>query len=143
MNRCHSIVYASTAVTPLSDKQLLDLLKTSRENNRRDEITGILLHNKGRFLQCIEGSEAAVKALYATIVRDPRHRDILELVNEPIDQRDFASWTMGFAPIHFQAFNDLLASSWPLREQASFPGTGSKGKQLLQIVWEQMTTLDI
>ncbi|MBA3273301.1 MAG: BLUF domain-containing protein [Chthoniobacterales bacterium] len=68
------LVYASIANEDFSPEQLIDLLATSRRNNDASGITGMLLYKDRRFLQVLEGSEAAVRATYARIKRDPRHR---------------------------------------------------------------------
>lgn len=133
-----SIAYVSTAVRLLDGNQLLELLTTSRERNHREDITGLLLYSNGRFIQCIEGPEAALRNLYGDIKVDSRHKNVTLLVDEPIGGRDFGSWTMGYVPLDGKAFDELLASTWPLLEGPSIPANGSKGKQLLQIVWEQI-----
>lgn len=139
----HSIVYVSTAVRALYEDELIDLLTTARERNHRENITGLLLYSNGRFIQCIEGPEAPLKELFADIRTDARHTNVTELVNEPIDERDFGSWTMGYIPLGGKVFDDLLASSWPIQADNRNPAAGSKGKQLLQIVWEQMSSLTV
>lgn len=135
-----SIAYVSTAVRLLDGNQLLELLNTSRERNHREHITCLLLYSNGRFIQCIEGPEAALRNLYADITVDSRHKNVTLLVDEPISGRDFGSWTMGYVPLDGKAFDSLLASNWPLKEGNGFPASGSKGKQLLQIVWEQIAS---
>lgn len=135
-----SIAYVSTAVRLLDENQLLELLTTSRERNRREDVTGLLLYSNGRFIQCIEGPETALRNLYADIQVDSRHKNVTLLVDEPINGRDFGSWTMGYVPLDGKAFDSLLASNWPLKEGSGFPASGSKGKQLLQIVWEQIAS---
>jgi hypothetical protein len=135
-----SIAYVSIAVRLLDGNQLLELLNTSRERNRRDDITGLLLYSNGRFIQCIEGPEAALRNLYGDISVDSRHKNVTLLVDESISGRDFGSWTMGYVPLDGKAFDSLLASKWPLKEAGGFPASGSKGKQLLQIVWEQIAS---
>lgn len=134
----HSIAYVSTAVRPFDGDQLLDLLNTSRERNHREDITGLLLYSNGQFLQCIEGPEDTLRKLFAHIEVDSRHKNVKALVDETIDERNFAAWSMGYIPLDGKAFDNLLASAWQLQEGGGFPGKGSKGKQLLQIVWEQI-----
>ena len=135
-----SIAYVSTAVRLLDGNQLLELLNTSRERNHRDDITGLLLYSNGRFIQCIEGPEAALRNLYGDISVDSRHKNVTLLVDESISGRDFGSWTMGYVPLNGKAFDSLLASKWPLKEVGGFPASGSKGKRLLQILWEQIAS---
>ena len=53
-------------------------------------------HPKGNvFLQALEGARTAVNALYCSIVRDPRHRDITLIDYTEIEERIFAGWRMG------------------------------------------------
>lgn len=135
----HSIVYVSVAVRALYEDELIELLTTSRERNHREGFTGVLLYSNGRFIQCIEGPAAPLQKLFADIRADARHKNVTELVNEPIDGRDFGSWTMGYVPLESNVFDDLLASSWPIKPGERNTEDGSKGKQLLQIVWKRTT----
>jgi len=91
-----SLIYVSTAVKPLSDEELLDILKLSRENNATKEITGLLLYKGGNFMQVLEGPDEAVEALYKKIEADPRHKDLNVLSREQISARQFPTWGMAF-----------------------------------------------
>jgi len=82
-----SLIYVSTAVKPLSDEELLDILKLSRENNATKEITGLLLYKGGNFMQVLEGPDEAVEALYKKIEADPHHKDLNVLSREQISAR--------------------------------------------------------
>lgn len=57
----------------------------------------MLLYVDGSFFQVLEGSADAVDALFARIALDPRHRSVVTIIREPISQRAFGEWTMGFA----------------------------------------------
>lgn len=94
-----SIAYVSIAVRLLDGNQLLELLNTSRERNRRDDITDLLLYSNGRFIQCSEGPEAALRNLYSDISVDSRHKNVTLMVDESISGRDFGSWNMGYVPL--------------------------------------------
>jgi hypothetical protein len=91
-----SLVYASTATQPFSDDDLTALLVTCRENNARAHLTGMLVYRDSRFLQVLEGPESAVRGLMDTLAADPRHTGIRVMFEEPIRERQFAAWTMGF-----------------------------------------------
>lgn len=93
-----SIAYLSTATSAFSDEELAALLRTSRENNSREGLSGLLLHRDGRFLQVLEGPDAAVHERLAVIERDPRHTDLKVLADETIDSARFGQWSMGFQP---------------------------------------------
>lgn len=90
------LVYLSSAITPFTKDQLLALLAKSRENNGRAGITGMLLYKDGNFMQVLEGEEKAVKAIFAKITRDSRHRGVLTLLEVWREERQFPDWSMGF-----------------------------------------------
>jgi hypothetical protein len=90
------LVYVSSAVVPFSSAELADLLGRSRANNARLDVTGMLLYKDGNLMQVLEGEEATVRALYATIAGDPRHKGLLILMQGPLEARLFADWSMAF-----------------------------------------------
>ncbi|RZK61154.1 MAG: BLUF domain-containing protein [Hymenobacter sp.] len=85
----HHIIYLSLAVKPFTSEQLEKLLAVARRRNTELAITGILFYGNERFLQVLEGEEEAVRAVYASIKRDPRHQNIITYANKPITQRAF------------------------------------------------------
>lgn len=91
-----SLIYVSSAVREMSNDDLLDILRVSRLKNGRDNINGLLLYKGGNFMQVLEGSEAAVTALYETIKMDVRHKDVTLVSTEKIQTRQFSTWEMGF-----------------------------------------------
>jgi hypothetical protein len=94
-----SIVYSSTATQPFGDAELSALLTTSRRNNARAEVTGMLLYREGRFLQVLEGPEAGVRSRFLAIESDTRHQDVQILVEDRAEQRQFPDWTMAYDPV--------------------------------------------
>src|ERR1700761_272927 len=74
------------------------ILDTSRRNNERDGITGMLCVFDSNFLQFLEGAADAVSATFARIQKDPRHSGIIQLYDEPIDGRLFGQWSMALTP---------------------------------------------
>ncbi|MFT4772345.1 MAG: hypothetical protein ACI9CP_001436 [Cryomorphaceae bacterium] len=91
------IIYTSQASEQFSKRGLLDLLHESRAFNTIDEVTGVLMHRKGNFLQVFEGESEAVGNLLTRILRDPRHNDIKIIMDSTVDRRLFSNWTMGCA----------------------------------------------
>ena len=75
-----SLTYTSSALTPFSPRELRALLETCIENNRRRDVTGMLLYKDGDFMQVLEGVEATVVAVHDTIACDPRHRGLVTLL---------------------------------------------------------------
>ena len=132
----YHLVYVSIAEHPFGPEELLQLLERSRENNLRDEITGMLLYKDGKFMQLLEGPEQAVCATYARIAKDRRHREITVLLEGERPERDFEEWSMGFHDLEAESaqntpgFSQFLTSDLSVFEFASDP---SKAHQLLRI----------
>lgn len=91
----HSI-YVSGASKPMSGADLRDIFMTSRRNNQRDGITGMLMWADCMFLQIHEGESCLVENLVTRIRRDPRHRNLMAVCQNATDQRVFSDWSMGF-----------------------------------------------
>ncbi|OQW87690.1 MAG: hypothetical protein BWK72_12340 [Rhodoferax ferrireducens] len=89
------LIYVSDLVN--NDESLIPaILATSLRRNPEDGITGMLLYSHGNFLQVLEGEQAEVDATYARICQDPRHPNTVMLAQEPVKERHFAQWSMGF-----------------------------------------------
>ncbi|HMJ54637.1 MAG TPA: BLUF domain-containing protein [Polyangiaceae bacterium] len=130
------IIYASAAIKAFSPAELTTLLRKARINNTRLGVTGMLLYDRGSFLQVLEGEIADVRSLYQLIAKDARHERVVKLLETIVDVRSFQDWSMGFAAgeqiraTHLDGHNDLLrpdfsvASFLPERE-------GAKARQVL------------
>jgi hypothetical protein len=90
------LVYISTARQPHSASSLEAILGESRRHNKAAGVTGLLVAGGRRFLQALEGPEAAVLATYARIHADPRHHALVMLASRRIEERAFGEWSMGF-----------------------------------------------
>ncbi|MEJ6489706.1 BLUF domain-containing protein [Leucobacter sp. USCH14] len=112
-----SLVYTSVATRPFSDAELDALLEQARSRNAALQVTGMLSYRNGSFVQFLEGSEEHLAELMTDISADSRHTDVRVLIDEPIAERQFSSWTMGYqrmrtsgkpVPIGFRdTFTDL------------------------------------
>ncbi len=91
-----SFVYVSAATRLLSDSELLELLRQARENNARNQITGMLLYKDGSFMQAFEGEEENAVRLHEKILADTRHKNIITLLTESLEERRFGDWSMAF-----------------------------------------------
>jgi hypothetical protein len=100
-------VYFSTLIDLSLETEIVNILETSIKNNKADGITGMLLYCQGNFMQVLEGDEEAVQRTYDRISKDSRHHNIIEVIREPIQEREFADWSMGFSRLQeedLQAF---------------------------------------
>jgi hypothetical protein len=135
------LIYVSSAVVPLSSEELSDLLARTREKNIRSGITGLLLYKDGNFMQMLEGEEATVRATYARIQRDPRHRGLLTLLQGPLAERQFPGWSMAFRNLNaadartIPGYSEFLNT--PLNG-AEFSGNPSRAQSLLMTFKREM-----
>ncbi len=102
-----SLVYTSIATQPMSDEELKGILAVSRVNNAAVNVTGMLLHKDGYFIQALEGEAEPVNALYAKIARDPRHNSVYKMFSRTVKERSFGDWSMGFNKLESIDPNEL------------------------------------
>jgi hypothetical protein len=89
------LVYISERCAHTDEAAINKIKLRAEHNNHRRNITGALLFTERYFLQYLEGEAAIVDALYASICRDKRHRNVRLLLRKPIVQRDFSRWSLG------------------------------------------------
>jgi hypothetical protein len=92
------LIYASAVTRPLDGEGVTRLLAQAWLRNGLTGLTGLLVFDSRHFLQAIEGSPRALSDLYAHLLKDTRHRDLVLLKCGPIAERRFPDWSMGFVP---------------------------------------------
>lgn len=90
----YRLVYMSRPTREMDGHELDGLLRRAKINNGRDGITGILIHDRRRYLQYLEGEEAKVEATFARISIDRRHQAIIRLHSGTTDRRQFPGWAL-------------------------------------------------
>lgn len=95
----YQVVYASAASRPFSEPELGALLRASRRSNAAIDVTGMLLYDRGSFLQVLEGDEGSVQRLFEKIKRDRRHSRVSVVLERTLTERQFAGWEMGFVSV--------------------------------------------
>lgn len=123
MELVHCLYCSASTVPDFGREELRALLDVCRANNAKLGITGMLLFRGGSFFQILEGDRAVVETLYEKIRKDKRHARVTKIIQEPIEERSFAEWTMGYSKI----------SS---KELATIPGLNdffSQGKSYLEL----------
>jgi hypothetical protein len=93
------LIYTSAAREPFSTDALRQLLVATRGRNAKSGITGLLLYDRGSFIQALEGEASKVDETFERIKRDPRHHRITVLGRRPLDAREFSEWSMGFVDL--------------------------------------------
>ena len=77
-------------------------------------LTGVLLYDEGTYFQWLEGPAEGLSRVWISIERDPRHRDVTVLRDEPIGDRVFDGWDLKFAKggrVHIEAAIAAMDSS--------------------------------
>ena len=83
------LTYRSEAIADISMDHINAILKTARNFNSEQNITGCLVFSSGFFVQLLEGKKDTIKALYKSIERDNRHTFVRVLSEERAEKRIF------------------------------------------------------
>lgn len=75
---------------------LASILESSVKNNKRRNITGMMLCADDNVVQVLEGPKDQVLETFQAIASDSRHNGLFVLIEQDIASRQFASWSMGF-----------------------------------------------
>jgi hypothetical protein len=132
------LLYASRAVDA-TPAVVNSILASARQHNPEQGVTGILAYGGGVFMQAIEGGRQAVSDLYGTILRDARHKDVVLLHYEEINERRFGGWTMGLVDVSRVNASVLLKYS----ERAVLDPYTVSGKASMALLDELMATASI
>lgn len=137
MASLHCIAYVSTAARMMSEVDLETLLVEARDLNLETGTTGVLLYSDGTFFQYFEANEDALQLTYQRIKDSRKHSGILELMNEPIQERSFSDWQMGFALASQSQVLALSTANWRRRVETSDPLYSSAGLAMLLDFWSR------
>jgi hypothetical protein len=133
------LLYVSRAVDPDSPAATESILASSRAHNMHNGITGILCYGGGIFLQAIEGGRMQVNALYAQIVNDKRHRDVVLLDYQEVTERRFGGWSMGL--VNLSKLNASIVLKYS--ERPELDPYSVSGQVSLALLEELMATASI
>nr|WP_314862267.1 BLUF domain-containing protein [uncultured Undibacterium sp.] len=128
------LLYCSEAKQSNAQEDWDKILITARKNNKALDITGVLVHGGGLFLQLLEGPENNVLRLYTKILDDKRHTDCRIIHISPTKERLFNNWTMGEIkrdPVSFEQIAILRASRLESVNQEGFLQVIREFKSLL------------
>lgn len=102
----YRLIYLSTATQDkMGYSDLVDLLAKSQYTNRTIDVSGILLHKDGEFIQVLEGEKKTVLDLFEKIKLDKRHTNIIIFYEKEIDKKYFEGYFMAFDSEHYSNSN--------------------------------------
>jgi len=94
----HRLIYKSIETVVFTDAELKRLLWSSRLRNAEAGVTGMLIYDRGTFLQALEGEAASMYSIFSRIEQDYRHSDIAILLwDRAAGSRAFGQCSMGYA----------------------------------------------
>lgn len=144
MSDLRCLVYASSAIGRLAPDKLENLARQARAHNRMHALTGVLLHADGNFMQYLEGPADALAEAYRRILHDPRHHQVIVLLDEDIVVREFPGWPLAFIPAQTTSppkFNTtrwgLAPQSWddPVRPELQVHSPHGEAHELMRNFW--------
>lgn len=91
----HQLVFES-ALTHASEANLAQIFSASRRNNKRNNITGMVLCAGRKVISILEGEHEVVKQTFQRICGDQRHRIAQVVCEHPIQERSFSKWNTGY-----------------------------------------------
>lgn len=96
----HRLLYTSTSEIPRNEIvfkiEIGDIMDACMRNNPRNHVTGVLVFDRGLFVQLLEGPKDGVERTLAAITADSRHSEVVVRLREPAPERLFADWSMAF-----------------------------------------------
>jgi hypothetical protein len=95
----YRIVYDSVVRLPFGpegEQGIERILAVARARNASLQVTGALYYDGAYFLQVLEGPQAAVAEVFASILADDRHGDVRVVERGPVSRRSFADWDMAW-----------------------------------------------
>ncbi len=116
------LMYSSVSAPEMTPQALGQIFEVAERNNQRDHITGALIANARLNIQYLEGPQAAVRALWAKIQRDPRHHSIVQLYELELKApRLFPQWSLLRGQASKQEMLAMVRSAYLLADAADRP----------------------
>jgi hypothetical protein len=126
-------IYLSVAPPTLSEHDTVQFLTKARKVNRKNDVSGMMLYTDGRFLLLLEGETTSVDLACSTIFSDKREYRVL--LREPIAEREFPEWTLGFETVNSVEAGRLLGKPFLFDSGARVAGIDAESaKTLLSIM---------
>jgi NADH dehydrogenase FAD-containing subunit/uncharacterized membrane protein YphA (DoxX/SURF4 family) len=101
------LTYVSKHNAVMTQEEILEIGQRSNENNKKIDVTGVLISVSDYFFQVLEGEYFIINDLIEKISRDPRHHELTILRSETdCEERLFTEWGMQTVPL--RESNDLM-----------------------------------
>jgi len=91
------VIYVGAAAPEISEHDTAEFLKEARKANRKHDVSGMMLYVGGCLLLLLEGEAHKVDAAFQEIVA--AKREMRAILLEPVAEREFPDWIMGFEAV--------------------------------------------
>jgi hypothetical protein len=91
------VIYLGAASPDLSEHDTVKFLNEARKANRTNDISGLMLYVGGCLMLLLEGEAANIDIASRAILSD--EREMRMILREPISEREFPEWIMGFETV--------------------------------------------
>lgn len=105
------LVYTSEAVIDTQAIVTSQFTEKIQQNNAELEVTGALIWRKQKFMQVIEGPSDSINRLFAKLLRDPRHGNLVLISERIISEREFPNWQMLTVDIKDQSVEKTFSTA--------------------------------
>ena len=129
------LIYVSTAAGPVTTAVTGTILRSAQAHNSAHGITGALCQGHGVYLQVLEGGGIEVDALYARILLDKRHQNIVLRKREDIARRRYGNWAMAHVDL-----THLLRTADVASPKVAFDPYTASGDELMTALDTLMTS---
>ena len=100
------VIYVSTGASDISEHDTAEFLKEARKTNRKNDVSGMVLYVAGCLLVLLEGEAHKVEAASREMVA--RKHEMRAILREPVAEREFPDWIMGFEAVASAEASRLL-----------------------------------
>ncbi|MFI8378911.1 BLUF domain-containing protein [Leeuwenhoekiella sp. NPDC079379] len=90
------LVYVSDSSKPSNNEIVNDILNNVANWNSNLHISGFLVYKGGNYLQLLEGKKEDVLRLFNKILKDGRHKNVTQILEDESPNRLFNDYESGF-----------------------------------------------
>ncbi|WP_445513556.1 BLUF domain-containing protein [Stenotrophomonas sp. 3(2025)] len=144
-----AVVYTSEAAADIAASRLgqaggrlCDIVDDAARFNRDAGVTGVLLFDGVRFVQCMEGPDDGLQVAYSRVLGASSHSGLIELQRGRVGQRRLPFWPMRWLAVEPTELRRVAGADWTgfvQREGTAAPTTTATGMELLRALVEPYT----
>lgn len=88
------VLFVSSSTQLITSEQFGQRMIPEIARNIERDLTGVLLHDDGNFMEYLEGPKDAVQHTFKEICSAGLHKGVMQMVNKPLEKREFGLWPL-------------------------------------------------